>query len=300
MNPDFLLTGLGICPLRHSLILILMLVLILSACSWSHKPVQPMEREAADRALKAASGQLGVNPAAAIETYRLAMAKYRAMADIEGEMWCLSGIAKASLSVGDSLSYLDAVNGMAFIVSAVEPDLDYIPLLLELQLATASGDLLKVSQLYRDKDCWPVTARLRIMAYAIQADTYLGKEGERKVRQCQKLLRSQKRKLHRRGADHALQIGRARYALAYHYLAQKDFKRAEKNLKLAMEPDRLYSDFDALGYDYWLAAKLELARNRPDEAIANLHKALRLFEGSSNAVMLGSVRQELKSLEKGE
>jgi hypothetical protein len=222
------------------------------------------------------------------------------MADMEGELWSLSGIASSSLATGDSLAYLEARAQMEAIIRDVDPKLDYISLLLDLQLASAQSEWQMVSDLAKDKDTWPAVTRLRILAYAIQADTYLGLERSAKVKLTLKLLRSQKRKLHRRGSDHALQIARTRYALAYHYLAEKNFKATGKQLSLAMELDRLYGDFDALGYDLWLLARLNVAQARISTARANLHKAKRLFEGSQNSAMLTRVEAELKSLDKGE
>jgi len=115
-----------------------------------------------------------------------------------------------------------------------------------------------------------------------------------------KLLRGQKRKLHRQGSDHALQIARVRYALAYHYLAENNYRQTHKQLAQAIELDRLYGDFDALGYDYWLLAKLNIAEARPAVAKASFMKAQRLFEGSVNSAMLTRVETELKSLDTGE
>jgi len=141
---------------------------------------------------------------------------------------------------------------------------------------------------------------LRILAYAIQAESWLGKDRGAKVKLALKLLRGQKRKLHRQGELHALQIARTRYALAYHYTVEKDYKKAEKQLKTALELDRLYGDFDALGYDYWLLARMFTARGNPAKARARLLKAQRLFEGSANALMLERVKGELQSLDQGE
>jgi len=284
--------------LRHSLILILSLLSV--ACSWSHKPLQPLEREAADRALRTAGTQLYNDPASASGTYLKALKQYRAMADIEGELWALSGIALSSRALQDSVTYLDSRERMDAIVKEISPDRDYIPLLLELQLAAASSDWMHVSELYRDNDSWPVIARLRILAYAIQAESLLGQDRSAHVKLALKLLRGQKRKLHRQGDLHALQIARTRYALAYHYLIETDLNKAEKQLNQALELDRLYGDFDALGYDNWLSARIYMARGQADKARAQLLKAQRLFEGSAHAAMQTRVATELLSLEKGE
>lgn len=283
--------------MRHSLILLL--CILIAGCSWSHKPLQPLQRESAARALRAAGKQLNSDPARASETYAAALKLYRAMADIEGEMWALSGIAVASLAMRDSLAYLDSWTRMDAIVRDIDPSLDYITLLLELQLASASSDLLKVSELSRDNVNWPAIARLRVLAYSIQAESWLGKDSAFKVKLALKLLREQKRKLHRQGEIHALQIARVRYALAYHYLIDKQYKQAEKQLRQALELDRLYGDFDALGYDYWLLARLNIARGDAHAARAQLLKAQRLFEGSANTVMQTRLQVELKSLESG-
>jgi len=279
---------------------ILLLSFLIAACSWSHKPLQPLQRETADRDLRAAGKQLSHDPARASELYSAALQKYRDMADIEGEMWSLSGIASSSLASGDSLAYLETRAGMDAIVRDIDPELDYIPLLLDLQTASDQRDWQRVSSLAADKDSWPAPARLRVLAYAIQADSYLGLDRSARVKLALKLLRGQKRKLHRQGSDHALQIARVRYALAYHYLAENNYRQTHKQLAQAIELDRLYGDFDALGYDYWLLAKLNIAEARPAVAKASFMKAQRLFEGSVNSAMLTRVETELKSLDTGE
>jgi len=63
---------------------ILLLSFLIAACSWSHKPLQPLQRETADRDLRAAGKQLSHDPARASELYSAALQKYRDMADIEG------------------------------------------------------------------------------------------------------------------------------------------------------------------------------------------------------------------------
>lgn len=282
-------------PMRHSLLILIAILVV--GCSWSHKPIQPLEKEAADRALRTAAIHQKHDPARAMELYESALEQYRAQADIEGEMWCLAGIARTS---SDSLCVQEAKDAMIQIVLDIEPDLDHIALMPDLEVAFSDGNWQKVVELAAIRNGWPALARLRILAYRIQAETMLGLDAQADVKQAQKLLKGQKRKLHRSGDSHALQIARVHYALAHHFLAVKDYKNSAGQLKAAMELDRLYGDFDALGYDNWLLARLCLAQGKKPLAKSSLLKALRLFEGHANLAMQSQVQRELKSLQQGE
>lgn len=284
--------------MRNSLIILISLFFL--ACSWSPKPQQPLEKDNADRSLKSAGLYLASDPARAVEMYEHSRQRYRRMADVEGELWSLFGIAQAAVRMQDAATLDATKDEMRMIVRNVAPQMDHIPLYLDMLILFNAGEYEQIPALTMDNSQWPDTARLRIAALALQAEAFMNKGNRDRQKLVQRLLRSQKKQLHRKGATQALTVAKGHYALAYYYVSRREYANALKHIKNAKELDWLYEDFEALGYDYWLQGQILYKQGKMATAKANLIKAITIFESTDNNAMKTKIEAELSSLDQGE
>jgi tetratricopeptide (TPR) repeat protein len=275
-------------------------VILLSACSTLHRPVQPQARLDADTTLRAAQQQerLG-NGDQALRTYANAYRLYQQFAGTEGQIYSLAGAARIQEDQGDSLAYNNTRKTLETLISDVSPRHAWVETVLDLYLLQQQGAYEEISSLALIRDGYPLTAKLQILAYAVQADAYLQKPDATRLKQLEALAKKAGRKLRAQDLTDADAVSHAHYALAYnHYLAGA-LSPARRSIDKSVELDYLYGNFASLGYSLWLKSLIAIRENSRDEALALLLRARDIFGSASNAEMLEKINSQLEALGKG-
>ncbi|HRY83080.1 MAG TPA: hypothetical protein P5533_00435, partial [Candidatus Cloacimonadota bacterium] len=131
--------------MKSSLILLL-IILLLGACSTLPKPEQPQAKVNADNTLKLAQDyELTGRYANSIDSYTFAQEFYQSSADTEGELHALSGLARIELAQGAPEAAQEYRAQMQDLVDLVEPELAPILLLYDLHVLHRQKDYHQMS-----------------------------------------------------------------------------------------------------------------------------------------------------------
>lgn len=288
------------CRVSSKLLLCLLIILLLAGCSGLRKPVQPQAKTNADAVWRVASLQeIAGRNVIALSNYELALAQYRSFADVGGEMLSLAGSARIHHALADQTAFEQTRQSMLGIVEKIDPKQRYILDLLDLHIMMTQGDYAGIEALAKDDKSLPLSARLQMLSFRLQADAWLGNANPTAARELARLAKKTGRRLAKSHPILAHDTSRAHYALAYYYYAN-DPAAARKHISKALELDYLYEDFHSLGYSHWLAAKIATKQERFSDATAHMMKARNIFSSRGDAAMLTKLEAEMHLIEKGD
>ncbi|MDZ4182205.1 MAG: hypothetical protein U1B83_04950, partial [Candidatus Cloacimonadaceae bacterium] len=237
--------------------------------------------------------------AIALSNYDLALAQYRSFADVGGEMLSLAGLARIHHAMADQTAFAQTRQSMLDIVEKIDPTQRYVLDLLDLHILMSKADYAGIADMAKDDKSLPLSARLQMLSFRLQADAFLGNANPAAARELAKVAKKTGRRLAKSHLILAHDTSRAYYALAYYYYAN-DPATARKHIAKALELDYLYEDFHSLGYSHWLAAKIAAKQKRLSDATAHLMKARNIFISRGDAAMLTKLEAELHLIEKGD
>ena len=279
---------------------ILVILLLLGACSTLPKPEQPQAKVNADNTLKLAQDyELSGRYANAIDSYTFAQEIYQSFADTEGELYALSGLARIELSQGAPDAAQEFRAQMQDLVELVEPKQAPILLLYDLHVLHRTKDYAQISQLAVPSRDMSPSQRMQVLSYAVQADAYLQAEDRGKTAELKKLIKKQAKKPLRKRLINPQILSEAYYSLAYHYYTHKDFTGCLSYLKGALKLDYVYGNFASLGYSTWLEGKARAGLGQTQAAISLLLKARQIFQSASNLEMITQTDSDLEALNQG-
>lgn len=282
----------------NRLLFMLVMLVVFAACSSPPQLTQSPAKVAADNTLKLAHMlEQKQNLRDAKITYQSAYEQYSNFASFKGKLCSLSGMARVAYLESDDAALREHIDMMEEIVRYGEPDADYIPLLLKLFILQDQKDYSGVREQAKDSYDFPIDARIQILSYKLQADSYLepgfkSAEYDDLDRLSKRYKRSLKTDF---SADPSLLSG-AYYALAYQNYKLNDLRKAEKNLGYALDLDYLHENFPGLGYGYWLRAKINLKNKDKSAAVSNFLRAKSVFESLGMTQMLNNVNTELEKI----
>ncbi len=285
--------------MKSSLILLL-IILLLGACSTLPKPEQPQAKVNADNTLKLAQDyELTGRYANSIDSYTFAQEIYQSFADTEGELHALSGLARIELAQGAPEAAQEYRAQMQDLVDLVEPELAPILLLYDLHVLHRQKDYHQMSHLAELSKAMSPSQKMQVLSYAVQADAYLQNEDHGKISELKKLIRKQAKKPLRKRLINPQIIAEAYYSLAYNYFTHSDYKNCLIYLEQSSRLDYLYGNFASLGYSTWLEGKARAGLGDNVSAISLLLKARQIFQSASNLEMINQVDSDLEALNPG-
>ncbi len=282
----------------NRLLLALIMLLLLAACSSPPRITQSPAKAAADNTLKLAhSLEQKQNLKDAYLTYQSAYQQYCRFASFKGKLYSLSGMARIAYLEDDDALLKEKMDMMEELVRYGEPGTDYIPLLVNLYILQDKKDYQSVREEAKDSYDYPIDARIQILSYKLQADSYLNPgfksaEYDDLDRLSKRYRRSLKTDF---SADPSLLSG-AYYALAYQDYKLNDLRKAEKSLDAAIDLDFLHENFPGLGYGYWLKGKINLKNDDKPAAISNFMRAQSIFKSLGMKEMLDNINIELEKI----
>lgn len=279
------------------LLLLAALALIMVACSSLKQPLQPQAKFNADNALKLAQDyEQQKRFANAIDTYVFALDLYRSFANTEGQMYCLSGLARIKLEQSD----LDAADEYRYemqeIAEQIDPDNAVILLLYDLHKLQLDRNYQEISIVAVASEKYTDSQKMQVLSYKIQADAYLENTDQSKVRQLERLAAKHFRKPLRKRQINPQILSQAAYSLAYHYYVAGNLDKADYYLRRSVNLDYSYGNFASLGYSLWLQAKTQMARGKNVEALSLLLKARQVFQSYANLEMISKVEADLDKI----
>lgn len=280
-------------------IALLLILVLMAACSTLRQPLQPEAKANADNMLAYARRLENKGSDAAKDAYRQALTRYRSFAGIEGEMWCLAGIARSLRADGDSQGRLDTLAEMDGIVRDIDPGLDYITVLTRLQILAGNNAWAEMLPLAQVQESYPALVKMQILSYGVQASAFTGKPDAALAAKLSSLYQKAERKAHKKGAEQALGVANAAYSLACHYYVLGDMEAGLKHVNAALKLDYLYGNFRGQGYDYWLLGRICSSRGDATSARAAFLKAERIFAANGESDMLPTIKKELQTLIQG-
>lgn len=278
--------------------LCLAVLLLLSACSSTKLPLQPQAKFNADNALKLAQDyELQRRHANAVDTYSFALDLYRSFADPEGQMHCLSGLARIAFEQANTAEAEDYRLQMEEIVSEIEPRCHPILLLYDLHLALAANNYELISRYAVVDELMDRSQQMQVLSYKIQADSFLGRAERDQVRRLEKLSAIHLKKPLRKRQINPQILSQACYALGYHYYIEDNYPKAEKYLTLSNRIDYSYGNFGSLAYGLWLQGRVFAAREEEHAARSHYLRARQIFQNFANLPMLDQLDEDLNRLD---
>lgn len=277
---------------------ILVISLLLVGCSSTRMPLQPQAKFNADNALKLAQDyELQRRYANAIDTYTFAFELYKSFASMEGQMHCLSGLARIA---NDQAAFADAEDyrfQMEEIVRDIDPGLAPILLLYDLHLALGAGEYERISTMAVVDSKLDKAMQMQILSYKIQADSFLGRADETQVRSLQRLAAKHLKKPLRKRQINPQILSQACYALAYYHYTAENLSQAARYAELSNRIDYSYGNFGSYAYGLWLQGRIQAAQSDEPSARASYLKARQIFQNYANLPMLDRVEEDLNKLE---
>jgi len=274
-------------------------LILLSACSSLPKQIQPQEKTNADQILVFAQQlELQHRYADALSGYQSARRQYIYLADSEGQLLALSGLARVSAITEDNekLEYYRAQ--MQNMIEMIDKSKRYHLLLLELQVLHQQQDYTRMSELARYSEETPELARLQILTYKVQADAYLKKGDEEEFRYLVYLYNRYAKRLKARKFNSPELVTNAAYSLAYHHYTKLEPVTAKRYIRQAKDIDFRYGLFYNYAFDLWLEGNVFKQENSKREAISALYSALLIFQQYDDKAMQEKINQELRTLGK--
>ena len=281
---------------RIGLLLLILVILAVSACSSLPKQVQPQEKKNAD--LMLVSAQRYENHRQYIDAkamYELLLNNYRGMGDVEGQLVALAGLSRICLT-SDTAQYHVYLSQMSELIDVVDTHKSYHIQTLELYrlYLDAKWDSLALTAV--PKDTYPGEANMQILSYKVQADAYLQNLQAADLAYLERLYSRYLRKIRSRKFSHPEAVSNAAYSLAYSYMLSSDLQKADKYLKHALQIDYAYGLFYSYAYDLWLEGQIAVAQGNNGNAIASLTKARDIFATFTDTRMQDKISKDLEQL----
>lgn len=279
----------------NRLLFALVTLLALAACSSPPQLTQSPAKVAADNTLKLAHVlEQKQNLKDAKVTYQSAYEQYSSFASFKGKLYSLAGMARVAYLENDDALLQERLDMMEEIVHYGDSGAAYIPLLVNLFILQDQKDYSGVREYATDSYDYPIDARIQILSYKLQADSYL-EPGFKSAEydDLERLSKRYKRSLKTDfSADPSLLSG-AYYALAYQNYKLNDLRKADKNLEIALDLDYLHENFPGLGYGYWLRGKINMKNGDKSAAVSDFLRAKSVFESLGMTEMLNNINAEL-------
>ncbi len=283
------------------LLSLLVVILLLTACSTLKQPVQPQGKINADNTLKLAQDyELQGRYANSIDSYNYSLELYRSFADIEGQMYALSGLARIALAQGDGEAAEQYRQEMQDLTDLVETKYRHILLLYDLHVCHVNKDYSKMGELAKVLPGMSDSIRMQVLTYAVEAEAYLRSLEKHNRNELKSLCAKHSRKPLKKRLINPQILSEAYYSLAYSYFVEADYKRCLGYLKRSNKLDYIYGNFASLGYGYWLQGKALAGTGDVPGATANFLKAQQIFQSFSNFEMITKLEADMEKLAKGE
>lgn len=286
--------------MNRYLLVPLLFMLVLAGCSTLKQPTQPQSKINADNTLKLAQDyELQGRYANSIDSYNFALELYRSFADIEGEMYSLSGLARIELAQGDPETAESFRAEMQDLTELVETRHRFILLLYDLHVLHLNKDYAGMSKLAGIEPDMSDTVRMQVLSYAVEADAYLGNPLKDNRNKLKSLCAKHSRKPLKKMLINPQTLSEAYYSLAYASYVETDYQRCLKYLEKSNKLDYLYGNFASLGYGYWLRGKALAGEKEYTEAMSMLLKSQQIFQSYSNFEMIMKLETDMAEISKG-
>ena len=276
---------------------LLIILLILSACSSIKIPECPQAKIDADNQLRFASQLESTKDySAAGESYNFLLNSYRSFADVKGMLNCLSGLARIALEENDDKAYLEKRMQMTELIQTSANELNYYLLLLDIYYYQRENDLVAISEKAIITKDLPWEVSVNLATAKLQADSFLGTATGKQVQELNTLSNKLEKQLKKgKNANNEL-LSSAWYALAYYYFRNSNYKNAYAFAHKAQELDYRYGNFSGMAHCLWLKGQIAFAENKISEAQSNWKKAEGIFISLNDTQALQKLRQDINKL----
>ncbi len=282
----------------RTLLLVLLLGSLFTACSVLPKRIHPLQKSSADQILALAQGkELNQQYHDAILMYDHAFRQYQEFADLEGLLQCLAGHARIHLSLDDQDKYETILEEMEQLILNTTETKRYHLLLVELHRLSGAHEWGLIAKNAVSDESYPHMVNLQILSYRVQANTFLKIKDANSVKELNRLYKSSLRKMRNHNMPQV--VSQAAYSLAYHYFNHGEPGKAKKHLKVSSRIDYANALFTALGYDLWLSAKIAAQEGNLEKAKLDLSRAALILERHNQSAQAEAIRRELKELTVG-
>lgn len=283
---------------RLYLPILLALILAFSACSSPPKLVQAPAKGAADATLKLANTlEMQQKYGDSKLAYRSSIDQYGSFGDVKGQLYSMAGLARIAHFEGREGDLLKLRQKMDFLGTEADPFNNYINLLLELYLQQAKGNYQTVANLAEDSYDYPIDARVQILTYKLQAESYLREGfGAAEYENLSRLSKRYQRALRTDFTADPSVLSGALYAMAYHKYLAMELQTAAKHANQAKDLDFLHENFPGMAYDLWLLGQIRLRQGEKSRALSDFLRAKMIFERYENVKMIQKCDAEIERI----
>lgn len=261
----------------RNLVISLLLLLLLAACSSLKPPVEPQAKLDADtyynQGLKWEAMKRYDD---AYASYLYSYKAYRSLGDAKGVASSECAKARTALVNGDLDVFISNRRFAENYIREVEPSLRYLIVQLDVYKAQCETNYALVSELAKYEASYPLDVKLQLASAKLQADTYLGTGSAALASDLEKLA-SQYRKQLKKKAGNAEIYSLSLYSLAFYQYGQKNYDKTLAYLAKSNKIDYEYGNLEALGHGLILKGKAEMASGKPEDALSSLRRAEDIF-----------------------
>lgn len=277
----------------------LILLFALSACSRPAQLKQAPAKAAADATLLLAQNlEQKHRYLDSSQSFESALSQYRSFANLRGELYALSGLARLAYIQGQQAEFEQYHQRLEYLTKYADQSAHYVLLVLDLFCLQQEKRYAEIQNLARDSYDYPVAIRMQILSYKLQADSYLNPgNSSASYEDLQRLSNRYRRQLKKDFSADPSVLSSALYAMAYHNYLSQDFVTAQKQLDEVVELDSLYENHPGLGYAHWLRGMVHEGRQDKRQAITDYICAKNVFQHFGNADMTRKVDAALTRLE---
>jgi hypothetical protein len=278
--------------MKNKLLLSFTLVILFSSCSKLPKKIVPQAKLNADQTLILAQRTEYQFENAAL-LFKSAWQQYRTMADIEGQLSALSGLGRVALQQSDLLAYHHYLQSMQDLVDTIDSTKSYHPVILELNRLHREKKWQELVEFTRIESFYPRTAKMQILAFQIQANTYLRNVNKSDINRLTSWQKKYARRLTNRRYSHPQIVANASYTLAFYHYSERNIERAKHFVHEAKKIDYQYGFFYNYAFDLWLEANIAIQTKAFYQAEILLHQAKIIFQEYHDESMVKKIEKNL-------
>ncbi|MBM4403990.1 MAG: hypothetical protein FJ042_06390 [Candidatus Cloacimonetes bacterium] len=285
--------------MNRALILLPIALLVLGACSSLPKRPIPQAKQNADLLLQQAQ-RLEINRRLidSIDGYESALRSYELIDEMEGQLICHLGIARAQLQMGFPDDFNQTRQNLVTLIGYSTRDYSYYLRILDLHRLYQQQDWQGIRRIGENDRSYPEIAQIQILSYRLQADARLMQVNPDAVTRLTRLTQLNYQRLQKNRAINPEIVSTGYYTLAYYYLVHGRHDRAAKYIAKAKEIDFDYEIYLNLGFDLWLEAQIARVEGNTKAISGLLIRARKIFQNYRESGMLRSIDKELAALAK--
>ena len=257
--------------------LLVLALLLLTACSSIKPPIEPQAKLNADtwynQGLKWEAKRQFDD---ATVSYNRALDAYRSVAQPDGVVASTCAQARMAWQAGNVAAY-DSLRGEASqYLQEVAAHLAYQIVVLDVYRAQQEKDYAGVIKLARIDANYPLAVKVQLASAQLQAQAHLHQNAASLASNLDKYAHEYRKQLKKETGNAEL-YSLALYSLAFYEYSQGNYAGTLQILQQSNKIDYQWENLLALGHGWWLQGQAESALGKKKEALSSLRKAEGIF-----------------------